>query len=67
MSFSPCKGNDGVVGGATGNQHAQEQVGTENKTEIRMKTNIQVPKASNSSDVTFRLWNVNPKNIHLCK
>ena len=33
ITFSPPKGNDGVVGGATGNQHAKEQVGTENKTD----------------------------------
>ena len=31
--LSPPKGDDSVVGGATGNQHAEEQVGTENKTD----------------------------------
>ena len=33
ITFSPPKGNDGAVGGATGSQHAEEQVGTENKTD----------------------------------
>ena len=33
ITFSPPKGDDSAVGGATGNQHAEEQVGTENKTD----------------------------------
>ena len=33
ITFSPPKGYDGAVGGATGNQHAEVQVGTENKTD----------------------------------
>ena len=33
ITFSPPKGDDGAVGGAAGNQHAEEQVGTENKTD----------------------------------
>ena len=33
ITFSPPKSDDSVVGGATGNQHAKEQVGMENKTD----------------------------------
>ena len=33
ITFSPPKGDDGAVGGAIGNQHAEEQVGTENKSD----------------------------------
>ena len=33
ITFSPPRGDDAAVGGATGNQHAEEQVGTENKTD----------------------------------
>ena len=33
ITFSPPKGDDGVVEGATGNQHAEEQDGTENRTD----------------------------------
>ena len=33
ITFSPPKDNDGAVGGVCGNQHAEEQVGTENKTD----------------------------------
>ena len=32
-TFSPSRGDDGVVEGATGNQHAEEQDGTDNKTD----------------------------------
>ena len=45
ITFSPPKGNDGVVGGATGNQHAEEQVGTENKTDrLRPRPTLKFPK-----------------------
>ena len=33
ITFSPPRGNDGVVEGATGSQHAEEQDGTENRTD----------------------------------
>ena len=34
ITFSPRKDDEaGAVGGASGNQHAEEQVGTENKTD----------------------------------
>ena len=33
ITFNPPKGDDSVVGGATSNQHAEEQGGTENKTD----------------------------------
>ena len=33
ITFSPPKGDDGAFGGATGNQHDEEQVGNENKTD----------------------------------
>ena len=32
ITFSPPRGDDSVVEGATGNQHAEEQDGTENRT-----------------------------------
>ena len=45
ITFSPPKDNDGVVGGATGNQHAEEQVGTENKTDrLRPRPTLKFPK-----------------------
>ena len=45
ITFSPPKGNDSVVGGATGNQHAEEQVGTENKTDgLRPRPTLKFPK-----------------------
>ena len=43
ITFSPPKDDDGVVGGATGNQHAEEQVGTENKTD-RLRPTLKFPK-----------------------
>ena len=57
ITFSPPTDYDGVAGAATGNQHAEEQVGTENKTDrlIETKINIKVPKDSHSSNITFRL------------
>ena len=33
ITFNPAKSNNSVVGGATDSQHAEEQVGTENKTD----------------------------------
>ena len=33
ITFSLSKGNDGVVEGVTGSQHAKEQDGTENRTD----------------------------------
>ena len=33
ITFSPPRGDDGVVEGATGSQHAEEQDGTENRTD----------------------------------
>ena len=33
ITFSPPKGNDGVVEGTTGSQHAKEQDVTENRTD----------------------------------
>ena len=33
ITFSPPKGDDGVVEGATGSQPAKEQEGTENRTD----------------------------------
>ena len=33
ITFSPPKGDDGAVGGATGSQHAEEQDGTENRSD----------------------------------
>ena len=45
ITFSPPKGNYGVVGDATGNQHAGEQVGTENKTDrLRLRPTLKFPK-----------------------
>ena len=46
ITFSPPKDdNDGAVGGATGNQHAEEQVGTENKTDrLRPRPTLKFPK-----------------------
>ena len=46
ITFSPPKGNGGVTGGATGNQHAEEQVGTENKTDrlTPRPTTLKFPK-----------------------
>ena len=45
ITFSPRKGDDGVVGGATGNQHAEEQVGTEDKTDrLRPRPTLKFPK-----------------------
>ena len=45
ITFSPPKGDNGVVGGATGNQHAEEQVGTENKTDrLRPRPTLKFPK-----------------------
>ena len=45
ITFSPPKDNDSVVGGATGNQHAEEQVGTENKTDrLRPIPTLKFPK-----------------------
>ena len=66
ITFSSPKGDDSVVGGATGNQHAKEQVGTENKTDrLRPKTNSKVPKASNSSNITIRFSNVIQKYMYV--
>ena len=33
ITFNSPRGNDGAVGGATGSQHAEEQDGTENRTD----------------------------------
>ena len=45
ITFSLPKGNDSVAGGVTGNQHAEEQVGTENKTDrLRPKPTLKFPK-----------------------
>ena len=45
ITFSLPKGDDGVVGGATGNQHAEEQAGTENKTDrLRPRPTLKFPK-----------------------
>ena len=39
------RGSDGAVGGATGNQHAKEQVGTENKTDrLQPRPTLKFPK-----------------------
>ena len=43
ITFSTAKGDDHVVGGATGSQHAEEQVGTENKTD-RLIPTLKFPK-----------------------
>ena len=46
ITFSPPKDdNGGAVGGATGNQHAEKQVGTENKTDrLRPRPTSKFPK-----------------------
>ena len=45
ITFSPLTGDDGVVGGATGNQHDEEQVGTENKTDrLRPRPTLKFPE-----------------------
>ena len=45
ITFSPPKGDDSVVGDATGSQHAKEQVGTENKTDrVRPRPTLKFPK-----------------------
>ena len=45
ITFSPPKGDDSVVWGATGYQHAEEQVGTENKTNrLRPRPTLQFPR-----------------------
>ena len=45
ITFSPPRGDDSVVGGATGNQHAEKQVGTENKTDtLRPRPTLKFPK-----------------------
>ena len=45
ITFSPPRGDDGVVEGATGNQHAKKQVGTENKTDrLRPRPALKFPK-----------------------
>ena len=43
ITFNPPKGDDGVVVGATGNQHAEEQVGTER---LRPRPTFKFPKLS---------------------
>ena len=45
ITFSPHKGDDSIVGGATGNQNAEEQVGIENKTDrLRPRPTLKFPK-----------------------
>ena len=45
ITFSPPKDDDGAVGGATGSQHAEEQVGTENKTDrLQPRPTLKFPK-----------------------
>ena len=45
ITFSPPKGNDGVVEGATGNQPAKEQDGTENRTDrLQPRPALMFPK-----------------------
>ena len=45
ITFSTPKGDDGVVGGATGNQNAEEQDGTKNKFDrLRPRPTLKFPK-----------------------
>ena len=53
ITFSTAKGDYHVVGGAKGSQHAEEQVGTENKTDW-LRPTLKFPKLP-TRDVTFRL------------
>ena len=47
ITFSPHRGNDddSAVGGATGSQHAEEQVGTKDKSDrLRPRPTLKFPK-----------------------
>ena len=45
ITFSAPKDDDGVVGGASGNQYTEEQVRTENKTDrLRPRPTLKFPK-----------------------
>ena len=65
ITFSPPNGDDGV-GGATGNQHDEEQVGTENKTDrLRLRPTLKFPKLP--TQVTLHSdFQLQSENIHVC-
>ena len=45
ITFSPLRGDDSVVEGATGNQHAEEEDGTENRTDrLQPRPALKFPK-----------------------
>ena len=69
ITFSPPKDDDGgAVGGTSGNQHAEEQVGTENKTDrLRPRPTLKFPRIPTEETLhsDFNLL-FKSKNKHVC-